>query len=53
MALLQEINNLGTTMLVVTHDQNLVELFNKRVICINDGLVVSDGTEEEETDEAE
>ena len=53
MALLQEINNLGTTMLVVTHDQNLVELFNKRVISINDGLVVSDGTEEEDTDEAE
>ena len=53
MALLQEINNLGTTMLVVTHDQNLVQLFNKRVISINDGLVVSDGTEEEDTDEAE
>ena len=53
MSLLQEINNLGTTMLVVTHDQNLVELFHKRVISINDGLVVSDGTEEEETDEAE
>ena len=48
MALLQEINNLGTTMLVVTHDQNLVELFNKRVISINEGLVVSDGTEEED-----
>ena len=53
MTLLQEINNLGTTMLVVTHDQNLVELFNKRVISINEGLVVSDGTEEEQTDEAE
>ena len=53
MALLQEINNLGTTMLVVTHDQNLVELFNERVISINAGLVVSDGTEEEQTDEAE
>ena len=53
MTLLQEINNLGTTMLVVTHDQNLVELFHKRVISINDGLVVSDGTEEEDTDEAE
>ena len=48
MALLQESNNLGTTMLVVTHDQNLVELFNKRVISINEGLVVSDGTEEED-----
>ena len=45
MALLQEINNLGTTVLVVTHAQNLVELFNKRVIAIDDGVVVSDGTE--------
>ena len=45
MALLQEINNLGTTMLVVTHDRNLVELFGKRVIAIDDGLVVNDGLE--------
>lgn len=44
-ALLQEINNLGTTVLVVTHAQNLVDLFGKRVIAINDGVVVSDGTE--------
>ena len=50
MALLQEINNLGTTVLVVTHAQNLVELFGKRVIAIDDGLVVSDGLEEEEED---
>ena len=48
MALLQEINNLGTTVLVVTHDQNLVEIFNKRVIAIDDGVVVSDGLEEDE-----
>jgi cell division transport system ATP-binding protein len=47
MALLQEINNLGTTVLVVTHAQNLVELFHKRTIVINDGLIVSDGLEEE------
>ena len=54
MALLQEINNLGTTVLVVTHAQNLVELFNKRVIAIDEGLVVNDGTgEEENEDEAE
>ena len=46
MALLQEINNLGTTVLVVSHDQNLVELFGKRVIAIDDGVVVSDGMEE-------
>ncbi|HIR32335.1 MAG TPA: cell division ATP-binding protein FtsE [Candidatus Faecousia faecavium] len=53
MALLQEINNLGTTVLVVTHAQNLVELFGKRVIAIDEGLVVRDGTEEENDDEAE
>jgi len=48
MALLQEINNLGTTVLVVSHDQKLVELFGKRVIEINDGVVVNDGLEEED-----
>ena len=48
MSLLQEINNLGTTVLVVTHDQNLVEIFNKRVIAIDDGVVISDGMETED-----
>ena len=48
MALLQEINNLGTTVLVVTHDQNLVEFFNKRVISLDEGLVVDDGLGEED-----
>ena len=43
MNLLQEINNLGTTMLVVTHEKDLVERFNRRVIVIDDGRVVSDG----------
>mgnify|MGYP003291195834 CR=1 FL=1 len=43
MSLLQEINNLGTTMLVVTHQMDLVERFHKRVIAIDEGLVVSDG----------
>ena len=45
MSLLQQINNLGTTMLVVTHAKDLVERFNKRTIVINDGLIVSDGME--------
>ena len=45
MSLLQEINNLGTTMLVVTHARNLVEEFNKRTIVIHDGVLVSDGME--------
>ena len=43
MALLQEINNLGTTVLVVTHERDLVERFGKRVIAIDDGVVISDG----------
>lgn len=43
MSLLQEINNLGTTMLVVTHEKELVERFSKRVIAIDDGMVISDG----------
>ena len=43
MTLLQEINKLGTTMLVVTHAKELVEQFNHRVIAIDDGLIVSDG----------
>ena len=42
MTLLQEINNLGTTMLVVTHEHNLVEQFSNRVITINEGLISSD-----------
>ena len=43
MDLLQQINNLGTTMLVVTHAQNLVEQFANRTIVLNDGVIVSDG----------
>ena len=43
MTLLQEINNLGTTVLVVTHEKELVERFDKRVIAIDDGVVISDG----------
>ena len=48
MSLLQEINNLGTTMLVVTHDLHLVHTFGKRNICIDEGLVVDDGLGEDE-----
>ena len=51
MSLLEEINNLGTTMLVVTHAQNLVDSFHKRVISINEGVIVDDGMEAYYTDE--
>ena len=43
MSLLQEINSLGTTILVVTHEKDLVERFAKRVVVLNEGLIVSDG----------
>ncbi len=43
MTLLQEINNLGTTVMVVTHEKDLVERFSNRVIAIDEGVVVSDG----------
>ena len=42
MNLLQEINNLGTTLLVVTHEKSLVEQLGKRVVAIDEGVVVSD-----------
>ena len=44
MLLLQKINELGTTVLVVTHEKELVNAFAKRVISIENGKVVSDGT---------
>lgn len=40
--LLSEINKRGTTVLVVTHEHELVKSFGKRVITIDDGRVVSD-----------
>ena len=43
MMLLQKINELGTTVLVVTHEKELVESFSKRVIAIDGGKIISDG----------
>ena len=43
MMLLERINELGTTMLVVTHEKNLVNRFDKRVVMLERGRVVSDG----------
>ncbi len=43
MLLLQKINELGTTVLVVTHEKELVNAFSKRVVAINEGCLVSDG----------
>jgi len=43
MRLLERINALGTTVLVVTHEKDLVNRFDKRVVMLEQGRVVSDG----------
>ena len=43
MMLLERINALGTTVMVVTHAMELVNRFSKRVVAINEGKVISDG----------
>lgn len=42
MKLLEEINEKGTTVIVVTHNTEIVEVMKKRVITIQKGVVVSD-----------
>jgi cell division transport system ATP-binding protein len=41
--LLQEINKLKTTVLVVTHEKTLVDRLSERVIAIDGGRIISDG----------
>ena len=43
MSLLEKINDMGTTILVVTHEKELVNRFAKRVVAIESGRVISDG----------
>ena len=42
MSLLVKINELGTTVVVVTHEKDLVDRFGKRVVTIDSGHVVND-----------
>jgi cell division transport system ATP-binding protein len=42
MHLLEEINNRGTTVIVVTHNREVVDAMQKRVITIRKGVIVSD-----------
>ena len=49
MKLLDEINKRGTTVVVVTHNMDIVKAMNKRVITIRKGVIVSD--EEEDTED--
>ena len=43
MRLLVRINQLGTTVLVVTHEKELVNAFSKRVVALEGGVLTSDG----------
>ena len=43
MMLLEQINALGTTVMVVTHERDLVNRFTKRVVAIDEGKIISDG----------
>ena len=49
MKLLEEINEKGTTVIVVTHSREIVERMKKRVITMEKGMVVSDVKESGDT----
>ena len=49
--LLSEINAQGTTIIVVTHEHDLVRQFNKRVVVIEKGRIASDTKENIESQE--
>jgi len=40
--LLEKINSTGTTVLVATHDKNIVDTFRKRVIALENGRIIRD-----------
>ena len=42
MKLLEEANDRGTTVLVVTHNQEIVNAMKKRVVTMKKGVIVSD-----------
>lgn len=42
MNLLNEVNKRGTTVIVVTHNREIVDMMQKRVIIMNKGVIVSD-----------
>jgi cell division transport system ATP-binding protein len=47
MLLLEKINEMGTTVVVVTHEKELVNAFSKRVITIDSGEMTGDTSEGE------
>lgn len=51
MQLLEEINEKGTTVVVVTHNREIVNAMQKRVVTMKKGIIVSDQEEGEYIDE--
>ena len=45
MKLLEEINERGTTVLVVTHNKEIVNAMKKRVLTMHNGMIISDEEE--------
>lgn len=45
MKLLEQINERGTTVLVVTHNKEIVNAMKKRVVTMHDGVIISDEKE--------
>ena len=45
MLLFEKINEMGTTIMVVTHEKELVNAFSKRVVTMDGGHVISDGND--------
>ena len=50
MKLLEEINERGTTVVVVTHNMEIVRVMQKRVITIKKGVIISDVDGESDED---
>ena len=42
MKLFNEINHMGTTLIMVTHNKELVNSMHKRVVSIEEGHIISD-----------
>jgi cell division transport system ATP-binding protein len=42
MQLLHRINRIGTTVVVATHDREMVDVMRKRVVALEDGHIVRD-----------
>ena len=42
MNLLEEMNQLGTTVIVVTHNNEIVDKLKKRVVTLNKGEIIND-----------